>query len=176
MRRALAWLVLAAACAGGSSGSSGTTTLAPTPGPTFAYHVVGLPGAVGPLWVKPLGEGSVEYQFGRADRAGGLVTVERTLVNKGEDPVRLDLGRVRLRADSGDEAGLLQACSGGECLEAGAAHGQVTTLEPGKTLRLRTTFGPVSAEDPLEKVIFVDEGIFVAGRLSLVAVELQRGP
>ena len=175
-RRTLALLALAAACAGAGGSRSASGAPGAGGGPSFGYRVAGLPGAVAPLWVKPLAEGTVEYQFGAAARAKGIVTVDRTLVNKGDDPVRLDLGRVRLRAPSGDEAALLEACAGGECLEGGAARGHVTVLEAGKSLRLRTEFGPLGAEDLLEKATFVDEGIFVAGRLALVAVELERAP
>jgi len=149
---------------------------APPPGggPAFRYRSVAQPDARSPLSVQSLAEGRVELQLLSAARADGVVTVERTVTNKGDDPVRVDMGRVRLRAPSGDEVNLFQACAQGECLEAGSARGQITQLEPGQTLRLRAEFGPVAADDPLDKVTFVDEGLYVAGKLALAAIELER--
>jgi hypothetical protein len=171
MRRTLAILFLAAACAG----AGGTRSpAAPGGGPSFRYRVAGQPAARSPLWVQPLAEGRVEYQLLSAGRASGVVTLERAVVNKGEDPVRVDVGRIRLRAASGDELGLVQACAGGECHEGSAARGQITQLEPGQTLRLRAEFGPVAADDAFDKATFVDEGLYVGGKLALVAVELER--
>jgi hypothetical protein len=178
MRRALASLLLAAACAGPggprSAPAAPAVTAAGGGGPSFRYRTAGQSSGQAPLWARPLSGGRVEYQVLSAARGNGLVTVERALVNRGDDPVRVDLGRIRLRTASGDEADLAEACAGAECHEGGVAHGQILDVEPGQTVRLRAQFGPVPADEPLEKVTFVDEGTYVSGRLALVAVELER--
>ena len=46
---------------------------------------------------------------------------------------------------------------------------------PGQPLRLRAGFGPLDDAGPgFDRATFIDEGIFVAGRLAVVAVPLQR--
>lgn len=97
------------------------------------------------------------------------------MVNKGDDPVRGDLGRVRLRSEAGEDAALALACSGAEWLDPSSARGQIAALEPGQSLRLRAGFGPLDDAGPgFDRATFIDEGIFVAGRLAVVAVPLQR--
>jgi hypothetical protein len=168
---ALVSLLLAVGCAG----PSGAAAPGGAGGPSFGYRAQGSAVAASPLKVERLAQGRVEYRVLAAQRSGATVVVERAVANQGDDPVRVDLGRVRLRSEAGEEAALSLACSGAECLDPSAARGQVAALDPGQSLRLRAEFGPIDPAAPgFDRPTFIDEGVFVGGRLAVVAVPLER--
>lgn len=139
-----------------------------------------------PVHAEPLGGDAAEYRVVAATLGEADLSVERTVAALGDAPVRVDLGRVRLRAASGEELPLVRAClleATPRCSAGGAARGFVATLSPGEVVRLRADFGPVDglgadrAPNPeVLKVTLSEEGVYVGGRVQPVTVVLERVP
>lgn len=134
---------------------------------TFRYR--GPDGGVAPVHVEPLAGGRASWALDLVVLDGPDAMVRRTIQSRGDAPVRVDLGRLRLRAASGRELALVRVCahpvvvatvlaesparpaggaapapaSGERCLDGAAARGRVYVLSPGESVPLRADFGPV---------------------------------
>ncbi|ACL63552.1 conserved hypothetical protein [Anaeromyxobacter dehalogenans 2CP-1] len=138
-----------------------------------------------PLHAEPIG-GGAEYRLVSASLGEADLSLERSVAALGDAPVRVDLGRVRLRSASGEELPLVRAClleATPRCAAGGASRGFVATLSPGEVIRFRADFGPVDVLGPdrapnpeVLKVTLAEEGVYVGGRLQPVTVVLEKVP
>jgi hypothetical protein len=170
--RGFAALALLAGCAGAD--------------PAVRYRAYGTFGdGAPPLHVQPLAAGEAEYQLLRASLLDPEATLVRTFQASGGSPVRVDLGRVRLRTADGEEVPLLRACvvtTPERCVAAGSTRGNVEALAPGESLTVRVDFGPLAPSGPdgkapnpqVERLTVVEDGILVRGRPESLTFGLER--
>lgn len=153
---------------------------------TFRLRAQGRPGD-GPLHVAPLAGGAAEYQLLTATATDPTVTLVRLVRAGAETPVRVDLGRTRLRAASGEELPLERVCvveRRVRCVDSAGARGEVVPVSPGTSLTVRADFGPleVLAKDGrspgplLSGLTLIEEGILVGGRPQPLSVTLEPPP
>jgi hypothetical protein len=173
----LAPLLAAAALAAGCAGAA----------PTFRYRAEGSFGdGAAPVHIEPLARGAVEYRVESAAVTDPEASVVRVVRAVGDAPVRLDLGRVRLRA-GGEDLPISRVCllePALRCTDGGAARGSVEAIAHGEALRVRVDFGPLEAVAPggaglnpaLARLTLVDEGVYVSGRAVPVKISLERVP
>jgi hypothetical protein len=138
-----------------------------------------------PLHVQPLAAGEAEYQLVQASLLDPEATLVRTFRASGTSPVRVDLGRVRLRTADGEDVPLIRACvvaTPERCVAAGSTRGNVEALAPGESLMVRADFGPLAPSGPdgktpnpqVEHLTLVEDGILVRGRPEGLTLGLER--
>ncbi|BDG03720.1 hypothetical protein [Anaeromyxobacter oryzae] len=158
-----------------------------TSDPTWRYRAEGTFGdGAAPVHVEPLAGGQVEYRVESASVADPEASVVRVVRAVGDAPVRVDLGRVRLRAGAGADVPVARVClldTPPRCSDGGAARGQVQAVTRGEAVRVRVDFGPLEALAPggapnpeLARLTLVEEGVYVSGRAVPVSVPLERIP
>jgi hypothetical protein len=164
-----------------------------TAAPAWQYRAEGSSGdRAAPIHLEPLASGQAEYRIESAVSTGRDASVVRAVRAVGEAPVRVDLGRVRLRAGS-VEVPILRVClldPTPRCSDGGAARGQVQMVARGDAVRVRVDFGPVdprapgsgepdpalAGAAPRARLTLLEEGIYVAGHAVPVSVVLERIP
>jgi hypothetical protein len=157
--------------------------------PTWRYRTEGTPGdGATPVYLAPLASGRAEYRVESATLTDPEASFVRVVRAVGDAPVRVDLGRVRLRLPGGVEVPIVRVClletSAPRCVDGGAARGQVRILEPGEAVRLRVDFGPLDPLAPggagpnpaLARLTLVEDGVLVGGRPAPVSVTLEQLP